>query len=59
MIGVAVVLSAMSVVFQTALYHFAVDGAVPSSYFSNETMASAFASKRGGRRPGFGGGFAG
>ncbi|HEY5650838.1 MAG TPA: DUF6159 family protein [Acidimicrobiia bacterium] len=59
MIGVAVVLSAMSVVFQTALYHFAVDGAIPSTYFSNETMATAFAPKRGGRPAGFGGGFAG
>ncbi len=59
MIGVAVVLSAMSVVFQTALYHFAVDGAVASSYFSNETMAAAFAPKSGGRTSGFGGGFAG
>lgn len=59
MIGVAVVLSAMSVVFQTALYHFAVDGSVPSAYFSNETMASAFAPKAGGRTPGLGGGFAG
>lgn len=47
MIGVAVVLSAMSVVFQTALYHFAVDGSVPSGYFSNDTMRSAFATKRG------------
>jgi hypothetical protein len=59
MIGVAVVLSAMSVVFQTALYHFAADGSVPSGYFSNKTMATAFAPKSGGRRPGFGGGFAG
>jgi hypothetical protein len=59
MIGVAVVLSAMSIVFQTALYHFAVDGSVPSGYFSTETMATAFAPKSGGRMPGFGGGFAG
>ena len=59
MIAVAVVLSAMSVVFQTALYHFAVDGEVPSAYFSNEVMASAFAAKRGRAAPGFGGGFAG
>ncbi len=59
MIGVAVTLSAMSVVFQTALYHFAADGSVPSGCFSNETMASAFAPKSGGRTPGFGPGFAG
>ncbi len=59
MIVVAVTLSAMSVVFQTALYHFAADGSVPSGYFSNETMASAFAPKSGRARPGFGGGFAG
>lgn len=59
MIAVAVVLSAMSVVFQTALYHFAVDGEVPSSYFSNEAMSAAFAPKRGRAAPGFGGGFAG
>jgi hypothetical protein len=59
MIGVAVILSAMSVVFQTALYHFAADGSVPTGYFSNETMASAFTQKSRRGRPGFGGGFAG
>ncbi|MDH3517431.1 MAG: DUF6159 family protein [Acidimicrobiia bacterium] len=57
-IAVAVVLSAMSLIFQTALYHFAVDGGVPSGYFSDATLSAAFAPKKG-RIGGLGGGFAG
>lgn len=61
-LGSAAVLSAMSGIFQTALYHYAVDGRLPDGTFSEATMQAAFAPKRGGRSggiPGFGGGFAG
>ncbi len=44
---VAVVIAALSVIFQTALYHFAVDGTVPAGAFSQATMAAAFAPKPG------------
>ncbi len=54
---VGVVLATLSGIFQTALYHYAVDGRVPSGYFSDATMASAFAPRKG--RGGFGGGIAG
>lgn len=57
MIVVAVVLAALSGIFQTALYHYAVDGQVPSGYFPSEALSSAFAPKRG--RGGLSGGFAG
>jgi hypothetical protein len=59
MIAVAVVLAALSGIFQTALYHFAVDGSLPAGTFNASTMQSAFAPKRGGRQSGLGGGFAG
>ncbi len=42
---VAVVMTAISGIFQTALYHFAVDGSVPADYFSDETMRGAFVTK--------------
>lgn len=48
-IAVAVVIAAMSAVYQTALYHFAVDGRV-SSYFDAGVMESAFGPRRGLRR---------
>lgn len=51
---VVVVMAALSVIFQTALYHFATNGSVPSGYFSADTMSSAFATRQ--RR---GGGFGG
>jgi hypothetical protein len=54
---VVVVLAALSVIFQTALYHFATDGRVPAGYFSDATMAAAFAPKQ--RRAGGFGGFGG
>ena len=47
-IAVSVVLAALSVIFQTALYHFAVDGQVPSAYFDTSVMESAFRPKRSG-----------
>ena len=56
-IVVAVVLAALSVIFQTALYHYAVDGQVPSGYFDAAMMSSAFAPRR--QRRGFGGGIVG
>ena len=46
-IAVAVVMAALSVIFQTALYHFAVDGAVPSGYFDDSTLRTAFRPKGG------------
>ena len=55
---VAVVMAALSGIFQTALYHFATDGSVPSTYFSNEAMSAAFAPKQR-RSGGFGGGIIG
>lgn len=50
-IGVAVVIAALSAIYQTALYHFAVDGRV-SSYFDAGVMESAFGPRRGLRRRG-------
>ena len=54
---VAVLIAALSVIFQTALYHFAVDGSLPAGSFSQTTMAAAFAPKKG--RSGGPGGFTG
>ena len=45
-IAAAVVLAALSAVYQTALYHFAVDGRAPSGYFDNSVMESAFQTRR-------------
>lgn len=56
-IVVAVVLAALSVIFQTALYHYAVDGQVPSGYFDAAMMSNAFAPRQ--QRRGFGGGIVG
>jgi len=44
-IAVSVVIAALSVIFQTALYHFAVDGQIPSGYFDKSMMRSAFRQK--------------
>jgi len=44
-IAVSVVIAALSVIFQTALYHFAVEGQVPSGYFGQSMMQSAFRKK--------------
>lgn len=49
-IAVAVVIAAMSAVYQTALYRFAVDGQVASDYFDAGVMQSAFGPRRGLRR---------
>ena len=54
---VAVVIAALGVVFQTALYHFAIDGSLPAGSFSQTTMVAAFAPKKG--RAGGIGGFTG
>ncbi len=40
-------ISALSGVYQTALYHFAVAGDMPSDYFDSQTMNNAFLSKGG------------
>ncbi len=44
-IAVTVVLAALNVIFQTALYHYAVGDGHAGAYFSPEIMRSAFASK--------------
>lgn len=54
---VTMVIAALSGIFQTALYHYATDGSVPSGYFANEDLAGSFAHKQ--RRGGFGGGIVG
>ncbi len=46
LILLAVVIAALSGIYQTALYHFAVDGRIRSEYFSNDALSAAFASKR-------------
>ena len=43
---IVVVMAALSAIYQTALYHFAVAGHVPSSYFDNAVMQSAFRTRR-------------
>jgi len=47
LIGVSVVIAALSVVFQTVLYHFAVREHVPSQAFSVSMLQGAFQPKRG------------
>ena len=47
---VVVIMAALSAIYQTALYHFAVAGHVPSSYFDSRVMQSAFRTHRLGRR---------
>lgn len=49
-IVVVVVMTALTGIYQTALYHFAVAGDVPSGYFDTGAMRSAFYSRRLGRR---------
>lgn len=60
-VATAAILSAMNGIFQTALYHFAVDGSLPEGSFSESTMQAAFAPKRkkSSAGPGWGGGIAG
>ncbi len=43
---VIVVMAALSGIFQTALYHFAVSGQSPSGFFDEGAMADAFGPKR-------------
>ena len=45
-LGVIVVMSALSGIFQTALYHFAVDGHTSAGYFDSQVMSQAFGPKR-------------
>jgi hypothetical protein len=42
MIAVALVLSTLNGIFQTALYHYAVDGRVPGGYFADVSFSQAF-----------------
>ncbi len=46
-IGVSVVMAALSVVFQTVLYHFAIRKQVPTEAFSASMLQGAFQPKRG------------
>ncbi len=46
-VAVVVVMSALSGIFQTALYHFATDGQSPAGYFDDRVMGEAFAPRRG------------
>ena len=48
--GVAIVMSTLSVIYQTALYHFAADGAVPGGYFDDRSFREAFRDKKEQRR---------
>ena len=48
LVGAAI--SALTGIYQTALYHFAVSGQVPSGYFDHRAMQSAFEPKRRRRR---------
>ena len=45
-IVVSVVMAALSVIFQTALYHYAATGQVPGGFFSESSLSAAFRSKR-------------
>jgi hypothetical protein len=45
-VGVVAAIAAMSVIFQTALYHYAVDGHVPAGYFTDADMRAAFAPRQ-------------
>ena len=47
---VVIVMSALSSIYQTVLYHFAVAGDVPSTHFDHSTMGSAFYSRKSRRR---------
>ena len=43
---VVVIMAALTGIYQTALYHFAVSGHVPSGYFDSTAIQSAFYSRR-------------
>ena len=43
-------MSTLSVIYQTALYHFAANGAVPGDYFNTQSFREAFRDKREQRR---------
>ncbi|MXZ69787.1 MAG: hypothetical protein F4Z17_12680 [Acidimicrobiia bacterium] len=42
----AAAVAALSAIYQTALYHFAVAGSVPSGYFDQNAMQMAFRTRR-------------
>ncbi len=46
----AIVMSALSGIFQTALYHYAAEGTVPGGFYADHTFAGAFRSKKDQRR---------
>lgn len=48
--AVAIVLSTLSGIYQTALYHYAADGTVPGEYFNDQSFADAFRTRREQRR---------
>ena len=43
---VTVVISALSGIFQTALYHYAAEGEVPSGYFANDALSASFTQRQ-------------
>ena len=47
---VAIVMATLSGIYQTALYHYATDGTVPGTYYSEQSFAEAFRNKREQRR---------
>ncbi len=55
----AVVMAALSGIYQTALYHFAVGGATPGGFFESELLAEAFRPRKGRRGDRDGGGWFG
>lgn len=48
--AVAIVMSTLSVIYQTALYHYAADGTVPGGFYSDASFAEAFRNKKEQRR---------
>ena len=46
LLAVTVVFATLSGIFQTVLYHYAVDGVVPSGYFQEEVLGHAFQPRR-------------
>jgi hypothetical protein len=54
-VTVSIVISALSGIYQTALYHYASDGEIPGGAFPEQAVAAAFAPKGAARALNFGG----
>jgi hypothetical protein len=48
--GVAIVISTLSGIYQTALYQYASEGTVPGQFFDDQSFRDAFRDKREQRR---------